>query len=234
MEKYGFVYIWRDRKHKRYYIGAHWGTEDDGYICSSTWMMNAYKRRPQDFKRRILKRIKTSRLDLYQEEYYWLKMIKYSEIKIRYYNLRIRAAPLWHFKEKENPMKGRKHSNETKEKISKANKIKLSGKNNPRYGKKLSKEAKQLIGKASKERWTDEYRQNHLNKKSDGTYITPWGSFINASIAVRHPNSLYKDSEQVRNYCKNNKTKFSRAFKGRTPSEFGYDFIPKSNSLQFS
>ena len=35
MEKYGFVYIWFDRKHKRYYIGCHWGHEDDGYVCSS-------------------------------------------------------------------------------------------------------------------------------------------------------------------------------------------------------
>ena len=38
MEKYGFVYIWYDRKHKRYYIGCRWGTENDGYICSSSWM----------------------------------------------------------------------------------------------------------------------------------------------------------------------------------------------------
>lgn len=29
-EKYGFVYIWRDRKYNRYYIGCHWGREDDG------------------------------------------------------------------------------------------------------------------------------------------------------------------------------------------------------------
>ena len=35
--KYGFVYIWYDRKHHRYYIGCHWGTIDDGYICSSNW-----------------------------------------------------------------------------------------------------------------------------------------------------------------------------------------------------
>lgn len=50
----GFVYIWRDRKHKRYYIGSHWGTPDDGYICSSPWMRQAYKHRPLDFKRRVL------------------------------------------------------------------------------------------------------------------------------------------------------------------------------------
>jgi len=32
MQKYGFVYIWFDRKHKRYYIDSHWGKEDDSYI----------------------------------------------------------------------------------------------------------------------------------------------------------------------------------------------------------
>jgi hypothetical protein len=55
MEKYGFVYIWFDRKHKRFYIGCHWGKENDGYVCSSPWMKQAYKHRPQDFKRKILK-----------------------------------------------------------------------------------------------------------------------------------------------------------------------------------
>lgn len=38
MSKYGFVYIWFDRKHHRFYIGCHWGHEEDGYICSSNWM----------------------------------------------------------------------------------------------------------------------------------------------------------------------------------------------------
>ena len=86
-EKYGFVYIWRDRKHKRYYIGAHWGTEDDGYICSSTWMKNSYKRRPHDFKRRILKRIYTSKKDMFLEEHNYFKMVKDEELGKKYYNL---------------------------------------------------------------------------------------------------------------------------------------------------
>ena len=68
MEKYGFIYIWRDRKHKRYYIGSHWGTEDDGYICSSPWMSQAYKHRPNDFKRRILQRVCSNRKDLLELE----------------------------------------------------------------------------------------------------------------------------------------------------------------------
>lgn len=56
-EKYGFVYLWHNKKHKRFYIGSHWGTEDDGYLCSSNWMRKSYYRNPQDFKRRILSKI---------------------------------------------------------------------------------------------------------------------------------------------------------------------------------
>ena len=86
-EKYGFVYIWFDRKYKRYYIGCRWGREDDGYICSSTRMKNSYKRRPIDFKRRTLTKVFTNKKDLLQEEYKWLKMIKSDELGKKYYNL---------------------------------------------------------------------------------------------------------------------------------------------------
>ena len=85
---YGFVYIWRDRKHNRYYIGSHWGTENDGYICSSNWMRDSFRRRPLDFKRRIVSRISTNRVDLLVEEHRWLAQIKDDEIGKRYYNLR--------------------------------------------------------------------------------------------------------------------------------------------------
>lgn len=86
-KKYGFVYIWFDCKHVRFYIGSHWGSVDDGYICSSRWMRKAYKRRSNDFKRRILSYVYTNRKDLLFEEHKWLKMIKDSELKTRYYNI---------------------------------------------------------------------------------------------------------------------------------------------------
>jgi hypothetical protein len=95
MEKYGFVYIWRDRKHNKYYVGCHWGFEDDGYICSSRWMIKSYKRRPTDFKRRILTRNIISRAELFKEEFRYLNMIKPNEIKSRYYNLNIKATGHW-------------------------------------------------------------------------------------------------------------------------------------------
>ena len=87
MEAYGFVYLWFDRKHKRFYIGCRWGNENDGYICSSDWMRQGYKHRPYDFKRRILSRIYTNRVDLLEEEYKWLSKIKKEELGKRYYNL---------------------------------------------------------------------------------------------------------------------------------------------------
>ena len=86
-EKYGFVYIWHDKKHNRYYIGCRWGSEDDGYVCSSPWMKQGFKHRPNDFKRRILKRVYTNRQELLEEEYKWLSMIRKDELGKKYYNL---------------------------------------------------------------------------------------------------------------------------------------------------
>jgi len=86
-EKYGFVYLWYDRKHKRYYIGCHWGAVEDKYICSSNWMRDAYKRRPEDFKRRILVTSIQNRTVLLETEYKFLQMIKDEELGNRYYNL---------------------------------------------------------------------------------------------------------------------------------------------------
>ena len=96
IEKYGFVYIWRDKKHNRYYIGCHWGSVDDGYICSSNWMRVSYKNRPEDFKRRILKTGITVREKIYEEEQKFLDMIKPEEKKIRYYNLNLNNFKPWH------------------------------------------------------------------------------------------------------------------------------------------
>ena len=97
MEKHGFIYIWFDRKHHRFYLGSHWGLEDDGYICSSRWMRKSYRRRPEDFKRRILVTGLASVSETQQEELRWLKMIKTEEIRkgklSKYYNLAIRANP---------------------------------------------------------------------------------------------------------------------------------------------
>lgn len=95
----GFVYVWRDRLRGMYYVGSHWGREDDGYQCSSPWLKRTMSRRPEDFRRRVVARVSTSRQDLLDEETRWLQMIREDEIKPntmtpRYYNLNRRA---WHW-----------------------------------------------------------------------------------------------------------------------------------------
>jgi len=111
LEKYGFVYIWYDRKHKRYYVGSHWGTEDDGYICSSKWMYTARNRRPSDFKRRVISRISSNRKELLDEENRWLSMMKPAEMKSRYYNHVAKAYNHWSADEKARVQVGQKITN---------------------------------------------------------------------------------------------------------------------------
>lgn len=87
MKKYGFIYIWYDRKRKMWYIGKHWGHINDGYVCSSKWMRDAYRYRRHDFKRRIIEKVE-NRNQLAEVEYKWLQMIPDEELGVRYYNLR--------------------------------------------------------------------------------------------------------------------------------------------------
>lgn len=145
MEKYGFVYLWYDCKNKRYYLGRHWGTESDGYICSSKSMREAHRRRPNDFRRRIVKRIHTSIEDLIVEEQRWLSMIEPSECGKKYYNKTLKSTTP--------STRGYKHSINTIEKIRRNNK-----------GKVRSEETRQKISKAVIEKMTEEHRKNLSEK----------------------------------------------------------------------
>lgn len=91
MEKFGFVYLWYDRGTKRFYLGCHWGHENDGYICSNPAMRKAYRRRKTDFKRRILSRIYTNRQDLLTEEQRFLDMIPREDFGRKFYNVNSKA-----------------------------------------------------------------------------------------------------------------------------------------------
>jgi hypothetical protein len=134
LQKYGFVYIWRDRKHNRYYIGCHWGDENDKYICSSEWMKKAYKKRPQDFKRRILKTNINERSFLFEEEYKWLSLIKKEELDKKYYNIHNWIYPINGFGKTEEDRKAAKKKGYI------AAKMKENCKENSKKGNKRLKE----------------------------------------------------------------------------------------------
>ena len=150
MKKYGFVYIWFDKKHKRYYVGCHWGKEDDGYICSSVWMRNSYKYRKDDFKRRILKRVYL-REELFKTEDYYLNMIKEHEFGKRYYNLQ-KHWRHWSEKEQNRLSVSEKISIKTKEAM-----------NTPEVREKYLEGLKTRNNKASDPEVIEKRRQGMIN-----------------------------------------------------------------------
>lgn len=183
MEKYGFIYIWRDRKHKRYYVGCHWGNEDDGYVCSSVWMKNSYNRRKNDFKRRIVKKIYTNKKDMFLEEQRYLDMIKDDEIKVRYYNLN-KTWSHWLSDENKNLSVREKISKNVKKalepeeirlKMSLAKKGKegfFKGKKHTEDTKKLfSEQRKGKIGPNKGKKFSEDHRRN-LSESLKGN--KPW------------------------------------------------------------
>lgn len=49
-----FVYCWTDKATNKLYIGSQKGSTDDGYICSSKYMLKEFYERPDDFSRQII------------------------------------------------------------------------------------------------------------------------------------------------------------------------------------
>jgi hypothetical protein len=165
MEKFGFVYIWRDRKHKRYYIGSHWGTTDDGYVCSSRWMRKAYNRRPNDFKRRIIEKVYSSKKKLIEREYYWLSLISQEEIHSKkYYNRTKHKNGHWVAEDYESDIRKR-ISIKTKEAMAKPE-------NRERYLEGLKKrnqiqseETRQKRSESMKKTMAEKYPEENRRKK---------------------------------------------------------------------
>ena len=152
--RYGFVYRWYDSYRNMFYIGCHFGYEDDGYICSSNRMRDAYRRKPNDFSREILITNIKSRPETLEKEFEYLQQIPDEELGKKYYNLHNHHFGHWstdEIKSKEIKPKliGNKgkilgpRSQETKDKISKSNKGKK---------RKYSKESMESLIKSRKGR----------------------------------------------------------------------------------
>jgi hypothetical protein len=103
-------------------------------------MRDAYNRRPEDFKRRIIKTNIYPRSEMYIVEQYYLNMIDKSEIKPvnakpKYYNLSLSSKNPWH--------KYQEHIKSVGEKISEAKKGKKTGPRDPSIGQKISEAKRQ-------------------------------------------------------------------------------------------
>jgi hypothetical protein len=222
-KKYGFVYIWFDRKHKRYYVGCHWGFVDDGYICSSPWMKKTYKNRPQDFKRRILKNNIHSKNEMYDEEMRWLKMIKISEIKPsnefpRYYNLNIKNNETWH-----------KYDDSIKnvgQKISISKKGKKTGACSPEKAAAIS-----IAKKQKNRKFTEEHKEKLRQAKIGMKYSDERKQEI--SDRVKNEWATGKRIPRGIPLSDEHKSKISTSQKGKKISPEQIETMRKSNSKKY-
>lgn len=136
-----FVYMWQDKLTDKYYIGAHKGTSDDGYVCSSKLMLEEYNARVNDFKKVIL--AEGSWNDMFAIEG---QLLEYFDVKNnkKFYNMHNGNGDF----------RNKGHSEKTKEKIRNSNKGKhvISGELHPLYGKKMSEEFSIMLSDRNNER----------------------------------------------------------------------------------
>jgi hypothetical protein len=160
-----FVYCWTDTRTNMLYLGVHKGTQDDGYICSSKYMLNEYNLRSDDFSREIIA------VGNYKE------MLKFEAIILK--SINAARDPLFYNKHNGD---GRpyteKHSEETKKKLSKPkteeHKQKLRGKR-PHVNQSGTKNNayKKLKGKSKTQEFKD---KNSIGQsKITWTVISPEG-----------------------------------------------------------
>ena len=234
MKKYGFVYIWRDRKHNRYYIGSHWGTEHDGYVCSSPWMRQAYKKRPHDFKRKILSRVNSTRHDLLKEEFRYLSMIKPEEIKVRYYNLNITSTGHWAAYPKNVKGIREKISIRTKEAMQRPDvrhKFEEGLKTRGRKGSdpETIEKRRQSMIKTMAEKFPEENRRKALTKEERREYYSNKAKIMHAKRTEEQRTEVYKKIAQANTGKKmrvgqtntdEHRKKISESLKGKTHDRY--------------
>lgn len=160
-----FVYCWTDTRTNMLYVGVHKGSPDDGYICSSKYMLNEYHERSNDFKREILA------FGTYKE------LLKFESTILKSANA-ARDSMFYNRHNGDGRPHIEKHSEETKKKLSKPkteeHKQKLRGKR-PHVDQSGTKNNayKALKGKSK----SDEYKNKNSigQSKITWTVITPEG-----------------------------------------------------------
>jgi hypothetical protein len=133
MKQEAFLYEWFDKTKNMFYIGVHKGTVDDGYVCSCKIMLEEFKKRPEDFERKILKFGIFS--NLIQEETQLLKEVNAAK-NINYYNQHNGDGNFY----------CKFHNEETKQKIKEKLKAHIRTKE---HSKAISESKKGIIPKAT-------------------------------------------------------------------------------------
>ena len=87
----GFIYLWRNTKNNKFYIGSHYGSTDDNYIGSGIHFYRAYEKDPTIFIRKIIYYHTGTRDELLKLEARYLKKYNVCE-NPKFYNLTNKAG----------------------------------------------------------------------------------------------------------------------------------------------
>lgn len=154
-----YVYCWTDTVTNKLYIGSHKGADDDGYICSSKYMMEEYIKRPHTFTRQIIAHGNWD--DIRNLEMTILKFCDAAKNQ-DFYNrsngnreffttkplLEETKRKIAESVSKTKLAAGLKHTENTKQKMRAAKSGKYVGEKNPMYGKSHTEETRQKISQA--------------------------------------------------------------------------------------
>jgi hypothetical protein len=223
-KKYNFVYITTNLKNGKQYIGSH-STDiiNDGYLGSGRYFLKTVKKEgKENFKREIIKKcdsilearnLEAINIEKYNTLYPYgynlspkgglgfngailseetkQKISKANKGKIRTLEMRKNISEAGKGK---NGWTGKHHTKESKEKISKSLKNKMSGEKHHYYGKHRSEETKQKISDSLKGRKIPDNTRQKLKEASLNVkkikcphcqkYFTPWG-FKNHQKTIR-------------------------------------------------
>ena len=183
MSSESFLYLWYDAPNKKYYLGKHKGSPDDSYTHSSTvWESFTKSTIPDGVRRRILAYGTNEEISKLE---YDLLLNRQQKCWDRYYNVSAGWPIRVDNSGTNNPFYGRKHSEETKKKISEAHKGKklseehrkklseaVKGTNNPNYGKKLSEEHRKKLSEAHKGKKLSEEHRKKIGEANKGRKLS--------------------------------------------------------------
>lgn len=161
----GFVYIWENTINGKKYLGSHKGEPDDNYIGSGMYFKRAFKSNPKAFVRRIIYQGD----DFIEIEDLALKTLDAANNK-NYYNLKNDAIGGWeHCKSDEVKVKIAKAISESKKgKTYPFMFYNKEGENNPMYGKQHSQETKNKMSNSRKGKAT--FTKNVIEKTTGIIY----------------------------------------------------------------
>lgn len=160
-----FVYCWTDSDTNMIYVGSHKGADNDGYICSSKYMLEEYNKRPHAFSRQVIAHGNYD--DVRALETAILKSANAKNNKAFYNRSNgsrefFTTKPLCEETKKKLSKSVKtacsqrdcKHTEESKKKMSESTKGMYAGEKNPMHGRTHTPEARRKISESRKGRPT--------------------------------------------------------------------------------